>query len=107
MLELVVRSSGEGTMKVLSLALAAVVLSGACEAKPTACREEVGRETAAVYVRDCMLNSPATHPPCNDANPCWMIVGEVVRSCDLGIPDAATCEHYRGLQKRFPPQTGR
>ncbi len=71
-------------MKILSVALAAAVLvAGACHAKPMACRDEAGHETAAVYVRDCMLNSPATHPPCNDANPCWMIVGEVVRSCEI------------------------
>ena len=93
-------------MKILSIVLTAVVLTGACEAKPMACRDEVGHETASIFVHDCTLNSPATHPPCNESNPCWMMVGEVVRSCGLGIPDAKTCARYKDLQKRFPPRAG-
>lgn len=91
-------------MKLLTFVAAAIVLTSACNAKPMACRDEAGHETAASYVRDCMLNSPATHPPCNETNPCWMMVKEVVRSCTLSIPDAKMCEHYKELQKRYPEQ---
>lgn len=65
------------------------------------CKEEVGAATAADYVRDCLLNSPATHPPCNDANPCAQIVREVVRACDIGGVDGALCKKYRDLQTKL------
>ena len=96
-------------MKFVSVILAAAVLSSSCHAKPMACRDEVGHETAALYVRDCTLNSPATHPPCNEANPCWMMVKEVVRSCELslpGAPDPKLCARYKNLQKKYPAQAG-
>ena len=92
-------------MKLPSLICAAFLLAGACHAKPMACRDEAGHETAALFVHDCMLNSPATHPPCNEDNPCWMIVKEMVRSCELGIPDAKLCARYKALQKRYPPRS--
>jgi len=96
-------------VRLLSVIFAVAVSSGACDAKPVACRDEAGHDTAAIYVSDCMLYSLATHPPCNDANPCWMIVKEVVRSCDLplpGAPDPKLCTQYKDLQKRYPPQAG-
>lgn len=92
-------------MKILSLVCIAFLIAGACHAKPMACRDEAGREAAAAYVRDCMISSPATHPPCNETNPCWMMVKEVVRSCELGGIDAKLCARYKDLQKRYPPQT--
>jgi hypothetical protein len=89
-------------MKSVSTFLVAVLLASGCHANPVACRAEVGHEVAATYVRDCILNSTATHPPCNEANPCWMIVKEMVRMCDQGGGDAKLCEKYRGLRTRFP-----
>ena len=96
-------------MRIASIIFAAAMLSGACHAKPMACRDEVGHERAGVFVRDCALTSPATHPPCNEANPCWMMVKEVVRSCDLplpGAPDPKLCARYKDLQKRYPAPGG-
>lgn len=100
-------------MRIASIIFAAAIL-GACheqsvEKSSMACRDEAGREEAAIFVRDCSLYSPATHPPCNEANPCWMIVKEVVRSCELplpGGPDPEICARYKDLQKRYPPQAG-
>lgn len=48
------------------------------------CRKELGKKKAAVYVRQCIQISPASHPPCNDLNPCSMIKDEIKRGCELG-----------------------
>ncbi len=47
------------------------------------CREELGREQASVLVRQCIDISPATHPPCNDQNPCTLIKDEIKRGCEF------------------------
>ncbi len=47
------------------------------------CREEIGREAAAVYVNQCIDISPATHPPCNDQNACSLIMDEIKRGCEF------------------------
>jgi hypothetical protein len=47
------------------------------------CSEERGAAAAAALVQQCLQVSPATHPPCNAANSCAMIEGEIHRSCDL------------------------
>ena len=48
--------------------------------------------SARLVVRSIQV-SPATHPPCNAANPCDLIQGEIDRSCKLwardGDPPAA------------------
>ncbi len=53
--------------------LALLTLSGSARAAdPPAktCREELGAKKATKLVKQCIEVSPATHPPCNDANPC-------------------------------------
>jgi len=96
-------------MNGISLLLISTLAIGSAPDKPASCAAEVGHQVAAVYVRDCALNSSATHPPCNEANPCSMIVGEVVRSCDLALPgpkpDPKLCERYRKLQAAYPAET--
>ena len=47
------------------------------------CTETRGAQEAARLVAQCTQVSPATHPPCNAANSCAMIEGEIRRSCDL------------------------
>lgn len=47
------------------------------------CRNDVGKRMAAVYVRQCLEVSPATHPPCNDQNPCALIKDEIKRGCEF------------------------
>ena len=53
---------------------AATGVSGSCLA-------EVGAQASARLVERCIAVSPATRPPCNDANPCTMIQGEIDRAC--------------------------
>ncbi|WP_312595509.1 hypothetical protein [Brevundimonas sp.] len=47
------------------------------------CRDAIGSAAAARLVERCIRVSPATRPPCNAANPCALIQGEIERSCKL------------------------
>lgn len=58
-------------------------------AMPVACSASIGPTKAARLVKQCIAVSPATHPPCNAANSCAMIEGEIARSCALLGTDAA------------------
>ncbi|MBU1383338.1 MAG: hypothetical protein KKG14_01030 [Alphaproteobacteria bacterium] len=51
------------------------------------CLAEIGAEAATKLVERCVMVSPATHPPCNVANPCAMIQGEIDRACGQYGPD--------------------
>ena len=57
------------------------------------CREALGEAASTRLVQRCIAVSPATRPPCNAANPCDLIQGEIDRSCKLwerdGDPPAA------------------
>lgn len=48
-----------------------------------ACRDEIGPVAAKRLAAQCRDASPATHPPCNVANPCAMMREEIERSCKL------------------------
>lgn len=50
------------------------------------CRSQIGEAAAARLVERCVMVSPATHPPCNVANPCALIQGEIDRACALYGP---------------------
>ena len=89
---------------------AALLLTAMLTAQPAfgadkSCKAEVGHKMAMTYVHDCRMMSPATHPPCNEQNPCWMMWGEVVRSCDMGVSDEKMCTKYRGLMSRHSAPT--
>ena len=62
-------------------------------ASEVSCREAIGAGASARLVERCIQVSPATHPPCNAANPCDLIQGEIDRSCKMwerdGNPPAA------------------
>ena len=47
------------------------------------CIQAVGAERAKKLVDECMLVSPATHPPCNGQNSCTLIIDEIKRGCSL------------------------
>lgn len=49
----------------------------------TRCLDEIGQAAAQALAERCRRVSPATHPPCNVANPCAMIQAEVDRACAL------------------------
>jgi hypothetical protein len=65
------------------------------------CREEVGLAQARVYVAQCIAVSPATHPPCNEDNPCAVIIGEIVRGCqmDLDVNGESSVQFCKGYLK--------
>ncbi|MBL0969173.1 MAG: hypothetical protein IBJ02_08680 [Brevundimonas sp.] len=56
------------------------------EASSTACEVERGSEAAIELASRCTRVSPASHPPCNPANPCQMIQDEIDRACAMYGP---------------------
>jgi hypothetical protein len=58
-------------------------------AEPGSCLAEIGAARSKRLVERCIKVSPATHPPCNSANPCAMIQEEIDRSCAMYGPDEA------------------
>ena len=46
------------------------------------CSSELGLSAASELVKECLVVSPATHPPCNVQNSCEMIRSEIKRGCD-------------------------
>ena len=64
-------------------AFVAAVAVGQNEAS---CRDTIGKEPALTLVRYCRWNSSATHPPCNTANHCALIV-EHIRGMCRSMPD--------------------
>ena len=59
-------------------------------ASAASCKAEIGAAKAATLVGRCTEVSPATHPPCNDGNPCDLIIGEIKRGCGILIKDNAS-----------------
>lgn len=62
--------------------------------REASCLEALGETASKRLVVRCRAVSPATRPPCHNANPCWMIENEIKRSCDFFGPDEkpAECE---------------
>ena len=56
--------------------------------KDVPCRDVVGAAQAAIYVRECMAVATETHPPCNTANACELIVSHNIFRC-TGLGDGA------------------
>ena len=56
---------------------------------PVSCLNDIGQVAAQRLVDRCIAVSPATHPPCNVANACEMIEGEIDRSCEMYAPGEA------------------
>lgn len=65
------------------------VLAAAPTAEAGSCLNEIGAAASARLVERCIAVSPATHPPCNAANPCAMIQGEIDRACEMYGPGEA------------------
>ena len=61
------------------------------------CRETAGAEKSKALVKQCLEVSPATHPPCNAANACSLIVEEIARGCAMIEKDAPSfcAEHAK------------
>jgi hypothetical protein len=67
----------------LAVGLSLLPAAAQAAAQAPACEKELGQAKAKALVDACIQVSPATHPPCNGANPCALIRGEVARGCDL------------------------
>ena len=65
------------------------VAAAAPAGEPGSCLGEIGEAAAARLVERCVAVSPATHPPCNAANPCALIQGEIDRACEMYGPGEA------------------
>lgn len=76
-------------MKYLIVALLAFSITPIANAndEEISCRQELGKKKAAVYVKQCIEISPATHPPCNDQNACSLIKDEIKRGCEMAKQD--------------------
>jgi hypothetical protein len=60
------------------------------------CNQSIGSAKAHRLVEQCLMVSPATHPPCNAANACALIQDEIRRGCALLAKDApAFCRSDR------------
>jgi hypothetical protein len=60
------------------------------------CAYTAGAQKANRMVEQCLEVSPATHPPCNAANACSLIQGEIRRGCNfLGKDAPSFCAQYR------------
>ncbi|HEY1935643.1 MAG TPA: hypothetical protein VGG99_26845 [Acetobacteraceae bacterium] len=69
----------------------------AIAADPGSCLAEAGQQKARTLVDQCLMVSPATHPPCNAANPCALIIDEIRRGCGmLGSGKPGFCDPVRG-----------
>ena len=80
-----------------AFASAAVAADAPPADKP--CRETAGADTSKTLVKQCLEVSPATHPPCNAANACSLIVDEIKRGCAMIEKDApAFCAEYASKQ---------
>src|SRR3954462_5818943 len=58
---------------------------------PAPCRETIGRQPALALVRYCRWVSSATHPPCNTANQCALIVEHIRGMCPATSRDPLPC----------------
>lgn len=71
--------------KTLAIVLSALIGGAAMHAHAAepSCGQQLGAQQAAMLVAQCTKVSPATHPPCNAANSCAMVVDEIERGCNL------------------------
>jgi hypothetical protein len=91
-------------MKLISAApaLAAAFVFSA-SAQPATCRQQVGPQASALYVRQCLQVSPSSRPPCNPANPCDVMVAEIKRGCGLlHVPSSASSSQPSGSSGMEP-----
>ncbi len=78
-----------------SVAAAADAPAPSTDTHEKPCRETAGAAKAKTLVKQCLEVSPATHPPCNAANACSLIVDEITRGCAMIEKDApAFCAQY-------------
>ena len=70
-----------------SMDIPPAISSTASSSSEGTCLSEIGKAASDRLVERCIMVSPATHPPCNAANSCQLIQGEIDRSCAMYDPD--------------------
>lgn len=88
-----------GNMRITPVPSIVLACSMSLTANAQSCRETAGAQGAATYVAQCLMVSPATHPPCNMANPCVLIVEEIRRGCSI----LREAERQRPALRALPP----
>ena len=70
-------------MKTLTLLIVLFYATLSCNinAKEKSCAATLGKKQAEILVKWCINVSPATHPPCNSLNACYLITDEIKRGC--------------------------
>lgn len=85
------------------LAVAAILVLGPITAKAASCQAQVGAARAALYVKECLAITTATHPPCNAENSCE-VIGQHIQTMCAGDPHApAWCQAYKTTAVPNPP----
>jgi hypothetical protein len=70
-------------------ALILMLISFHAGAAPLAkCSSQEGAKVSRQLVMDCLAINQASHPPCNDANPC-----KLIRDWNIGVCDGYRTEH--------------
>ena len=83
-------------------AMAAVLLWTGLASAAT-CRDEAGAARAAIYVRQCLAITSATHPPCNAENSCADIGKHIQYMCARDPNPPAWCAAYKNDPVPNPP----
>ncbi len=71
----------------LPFLLAALACSPS-SAADVSCAQQMGQQRATLLAKQCRQVSPATHPPCNAANSCAMIIDEFERGCSMLVGES-------------------
>jgi hypothetical protein len=88
------------------LACALATDAGAAQPAPgmptnEACSTSAGTAKADEYVKQCLAVTAATHPPCNAANACELMIEEIRRGCLRMEADApAFCTAYKDIRQQ-------
>lgn len=83
--------SSKPIQPIVEPAAAAAPSSEAVAVKPDVnalqCDAQIGKAAAKRLAERCLMVSPASRPPCNVANSCELIQGEIDRACGLYSKD--------------------
>jgi uncharacterized protein YecT (DUF1311 family) len=76
---------------------------GPIAAKAASCQAQAGADRAALYVKECLAITTATHPPCNAANSCEVIGQHIQYMCARDPHAPVWCQAYKATAVPNPP----
>lgn len=86
-------------MKPLFLCLLMAVASFSASAADMSCAQQLGQQRATLMAQQCRQVSPATHPPCNAANSCAMVIDELERGCKMMTDQSPVTKFCRPVDR--------